>query len=174
MEIDPINKKVKILQFLTHLEHILHLIGFPLWAPSMIRLLTMSARGRPLLPESWFLFLSGDMKSRGCLSGVNENGEDFESLSDKSVLSGRVFLPGVSGVSEFSTQNDGLSLSFFGVENSVNNGVIGVIAWRFVTECFSSVGVNAEWRKAFTWLDIVSPRLGVSKWDTGGTLDTCE
>ena len=85
----------------TYLEHILHLIGFPLCAPEMMRLLTMSALGLPRLPESR-LSLSGDMKSSGCLSGVKQKGEDPESLSANTVLSTIVFLPGVSGVSETS------------------------------------------------------------------------
>ena len=59
----------------------------------------MSARGLPRLPDSVSgLFLSGDMKSRGCLSGVRENGEESESLSASIILSGATFLPGVSGL----------------------------------------------------------------------------
>ena len=79
----------------------MHLIGFPLCAPEMMRLLTMSALGLPRLPESR-LSRSGDMKSSGCLSGVRQKGEDPDSLSANTVLSTIVFLPGVSGVSDTS------------------------------------------------------------------------
>ena len=65
----------------------------------MIKLLTMSALGLPRLPDSVSgLFLSGDMKSRGCRSGVREKGEESESLSANMILSGATFLPGVSGL----------------------------------------------------------------------------
>lgn len=122
----------------------LHLMGLPLCAPSIIRLLTISALGLPRLPESWFLFRSGDIKSRGCLSGVRQNGEDLDNLSDNNVLSGAIFLPGVSGVSDWSSQNEDLSRSDFGVEKSENKGVTGVMACKFVTVWFSFVGVNAD------------------------------
>ena len=90
----------------------------------------MSALGLPLRPESWFLFLSGDMKSRGCLSGVRQKGEDLANLSDNTVLSGAIFRPGVSGVSVTSLQNLD---SDFGVEKSEKRGVTGVMACKFVT-----------------------------------------
>ena len=61
----------------------------------------MSARGLPRLPDSVSgLFLSGDMKSSGCLSGVREKGEESESLSASIILSGATFLTGVSGLYE--------------------------------------------------------------------------
>ena len=74
-------------------------MGLPLCVPSMIRLLTMSARGRPRRPESWFRFRSGDMKSSGCRSGVRQNGEEPDSRSESTVRSGAILRPGVSGVS---------------------------------------------------------------------------
>ena len=84
---------------MSYLEQILHLIGFPLCVPSMMRLLTMSARGLPRLPDSVSgRFLSGDMKSSGCLSGVSEKGEESLSLSASIILSGATFLTGVSGL----------------------------------------------------------------------------
>ena len=65
----------------------------------MIKLLTMSALGLPRRPDSVSgRFLSGDMKSRGCRSGVREKGEESESLSANMILSGATFLPGVSGL----------------------------------------------------------------------------
>ena len=79
-----------------------HLMAFLLCAPSIIRLLMISARGRPLFPESGpevCLFRSGDRKSKGCLSGVTRKEEWCGSLSTRSVLSGGPPLPlrGVSG-----------------------------------------------------------------------------
>ena len=127
----------------------------------MIRLLTMSALGLPLLPESWFLFLSGDMKSRGCLSGVRQNGDVPDSLSERMVLSGIIFLLGVSGVRSPVDQN---VVSDLGVVNSDVTGVLVMVLW-----CVSCVGVNAE--NAFTeCCDTVSPRFGVCNWDTTATL----
>ena len=83
----------------------MHFIGFPLCAPEMMRLLTMSARGRPRRPESWPRPRSGDMKSRGWRSGVRQKGEEPDRRSASTVLSTIVFLPGVSGVSVTSAQN---------------------------------------------------------------------
>ena len=112
----------------------------------------MSALGRPRLPDScWFLLLSGDMKSRGCLSGVRANVEGLGSLSISKVLSGAVLLPGVSGlvVCPLWFQYS-LSCSGEGVYASENIVVIGVIACKFVNVSLSCVWVNAELWKFFT------------------------